>query len=253
MLSRVQNRNVLWPFNGELACCDIPGAVIWLEVFCAVPSIEWPFARYAFDVLSSSKGTQVCETCLATSIWRLNLLVLKSPVLTPQKGWYFSLAHFASLDVMVPNKILLSNNITKFASITPLHQSHSCRKCDHMFGTNTLFWLFGLFHGSWIVTTWASPDVMISQESYYATVIVIKYHMAGSMKTFMWFREHDLASAVLHQIHSSILFCIQGLASSKLRWASGMPRMPTHLLHHGPKNRTQESRKNMVAIKGPRL
>ena len=28
MLSRVQNRNVLWPFNGELACCDIPGAVI---------------------------------------------------------------------------------------------------------------------------------------------------------------------------------------------------------------------------------
>ena len=66
---------------------------------------------------------------------------------------------------------------------------------------NTLFWLFGLFHGSWIVTTWASPDVMISQESYYPTVIVIKYHMAGSMKTFMWFREHDLASAALHQIN----------------------------------------------------
>ena len=35
---------------------------------CAVPCIEWPFACYAFDVLSSTKGTRVCGTCLGTSI-----------------------------------------------------------------------------------------------------------------------------------------------------------------------------------------
>ena len=44
----------------------IPGVVI--GSILPVPSIEWPFARYVFDVLSSIKGTQVCGTCLATSI-----------------------------------------------------------------------------------------------------------------------------------------------------------------------------------------
>ena len=51
---------------GELACCDIPGVVI--RSILSVPSIEWPFARYAFDVLSSTKRTRVCGTCLETAI-----------------------------------------------------------------------------------------------------------------------------------------------------------------------------------------
>ena len=46
---------------------------------------------------------------------------------------------------------------------------------------------------------------------------VIRYHMEGSIRTFVWLREHDLA---LHQIHSSIMLCIQGLALGRPRWAS---------------------------------
>ena len=33
----------------------------------------------------------------------------------------------------------------------------------------------------------------------------------------------------------------------------GAPRMPTNLLHHGPQNRIQKTRRNMAARKGPRL
>ena len=46
------------------------------------------------------------------------------------RGHYFA---------MVSHKNLLSNNITKFASSTALHQSHSCRKCDHVFGKKKCF------------------------------------------------------------------------------------------------------------------
>ena len=52
--------------------------------------------------------------------------------------------------VVVSHKNLLSNNITKFASSTALHQSHSCRKCDHMFGKKCVLvvWFVNMDRGS---------------------------------------------------------------------------------------------------------
>ena len=91
----------------------------------------------------------------------------------------------------------LSNNITKFASSTALHQSHSCRKCDHMFGKK-VFWLFGLL--TWIVDRdymsiprcYDIPKKLLSNYD-----CIIRYHMEGSIRTSVWFREHDLGQARL--------------------------------------------------------
>ena len=42
--------------------------------------------------------------------------------------------YMSVLESLVSHKKLLSNCITKLASSTALHQSQSCRKCDHMLG-----------------------------------------------------------------------------------------------------------------------
>ena len=71
------------PFNGELACCDIPGVVIR-------------------STLNGRLHVMFLTFCLQPQgpgcmghVWQhpSNLLVLRSPVLTPQKRSYFSLAH----------------------------------------------------------------------------------------------------------------------------------------------------------------
>ena len=86
----------------------------------------------------------------------LNLCACRPP---SPRGQYFALNHCACRPpsfrgqyfAMVSHKNLLSNNITKFASSTALHQSHSCRKCDHVFGKKMCFgclWFVNMDRGS---------------------------------------------------------------------------------------------------------
>ena len=70
---------------------------------------------------------------------------------------------------------------------------------------------------------------MISQKSYYPTMIVIRYHMEGSIRPSVWFREHDLGQARL-----STKFIIRLCFASKVqpRASFGEPRSASNANKH---------------------
>ena len=70
---------------------------------------------------------------------------------------------------------------------------------------------------------------MISQKSYYPTMIVIRYHMEGSIRTSVWFREHDLGQARL-----STKFTIRLCFASKVqpRASFGEPQSASNANKH---------------------
>ena len=80
-----------------------------------------------------------------------------------------------------------------------------------------------------------------------------------SSPAFFWFQLIQ-SWRVLYRFESpwallcpcAITFCVRGLASGRPRAGLGAPRMPTNLLHHGPKNRAEKSAQNMAAIERPR-
>ena len=75
---------------GELACCDIPGVVIRKYYPVRFPPLNGRFHVMLLTFCLQPKG----PGCVG-HVWQhpSNLLVLRSPVLTPQKRLYFSLAH----------------------------------------------------------------------------------------------------------------------------------------------------------------
>ena len=66
---------------------------------------------------------------------------------------------------------------------------------------------------------------MISQKSNYPTMIVVRYHMEESIRTSVWFREHDLGQArALHQL------CFASKVQP--RTSFGEPRSASHANKH---------------------
>ena len=74
---------------GELACCDIPGVVI-RSILCGSPPLNGRLHVMLLMFCLQPKG----PGCVG-HVWQhpSNLLVLRFPVLTPQKRLSFSLAH----------------------------------------------------------------------------------------------------------------------------------------------------------------
>ena len=116
---------------------QLPSSKFNMPILCA-QSLRLPSSKFKMPILALNHCT--CRPpSLRDQYFPLNLCACRPPSF---RGQYFA---------MVSHKNLLSNNITKFASSTALHQSHSCRKCDHVFGKKRCFgclWAVNMDRGS---------------------------------------------------------------------------------------------------------
>ena len=224
----------MWIFPHQLSTCVTTALKRFWTMFrwCKYERVGWCFwwgAPHVFFWILCVREYRNCWQFRCNSSRKLRICLTTSPATPSKQCWRCRVALSLVLDLRI------SSAWWRGGSAVRIPSSCLSKQCAVLVRNTTLHRRGSgdVGHMPWhtSVTTWASPGVMISQKGCYPTIIVMKYHMAGPIRTSMWFRENDLASAALHKIQSSIMFCIQGLASSKLWWASGVPRMPARLLH----------------------
>ena len=157
--------------------------------WCKYERVGWRFwfAPHVFFWILCVREYRNCWQFRCNSSRKLRICLTTSPATPSKQCWRCRVALSLVLDLGI------SSAWWRGGSAVRIPNSCSGWQCAVLVRNTTLHRRgsgeVGHMPSHTIVTTWASPDVMISQKGYYPTMIVIKYHMAGPIRTSMWFRE----------------------------------------------------------------